>query len=79
MVSLFKYWRLIVGGISVLSLLGGLFYYGHVQYRKGYKAAEDSYKSKLEVIREKRNEIEKEVNQASDADLNARLEPWFRD
>lgn len=33
-----KYWKFIAGGIAVLSLLGGLWYYGHTKYQSGAKS-----------------------------------------
>lgn len=36
---IFKNWRLVIACISILSALGGVFYYGHTKYREGHKDA----------------------------------------
>ncbi len=46
-----RHWKIALILISILSLLGGLFYYGHTKYRKGFdKATSICEWQKQEVI-----------------------------
>lgn len=78
-------WRLVAGGIGIIALFSGLWYYGHVKYNSGYGSCKSEYEEKLIAANEQikiRKKIIKHETQGLDRDgVVAELcrNGWVRD
>ena len=80
---LIKNWKLVFGGLSVLSLVLAFLYVTHSYENKGYeKCRQETLNKTAEgIVNDKQNhtKLEREVTVIDDTALDKRLSRWLRD
>ena len=74
-----KNWRIIALILAALSVLGGLWYYGHTKYRQGWdECALKQEKAEIEGVKN-REKVHNEISRLPTTDIDNRLRAkWLR-
>lgn len=73
MIFLIRYWKYIALILAVLSVLGGLWYYGHTKYRQGWDECTTEQEKAEIKSKETKDEIKTKNHRASLSDIDKRL------